>query len=206
MTDLQTNQDPLSLLAVEKFASSIFAVGEPSVLETYSEYEAEVRRFTNAEQVCELARVLATQHGGAISLALHFPDAGGAVSIRKNALDPRKTGGATYRYCVEGWGLISAHLAVGQPVGVRSSVTALSQKRALAFEGIRLGLGPPWQEHSSVEAWKDGESLVANAGVNDGLICPSRLHWKAFLAIIEQERGYQPDRPSADPGRPDPSA
>lgn len=61
MTDLQKNQDHFSLMAVEKWASSIFSVGEPSVLEAYSEDEAEVRRFTSGKQGCEMARVLATQ-------------------------------------------------------------------------------------------------------------------------------------------------
>lgn len=127
---------PLPLEAVDQFAKAIFATASPSVTEVYSDPERELRRFAKPEEIREFASVQAARRGGSVFLALHFPDTGGEARIRRIALNPQKARGATYRYCVDGWGLVWVYLAVGTPVSVISYVSANPEARAYAYAEV----------------------------------------------------------------------
>ena len=131
---------PLSISVIEKLASAIFTMGAPTVMEAYSALDSELRFFANPQEVVNLAAGKSTLQNRAVHLAIHYPDTGGQVIVRKIALT--KCRGAQFRHSAEGWGLISAYLTVGVPNGVASSISALSENRAQAYEGVREGLGP----------------------------------------------------------------
>jgi hypothetical protein len=92
-------------------------------MEAYSALDSELRFFANPQEVVNLAAGKSTLQNRAVHLAIHYPDTGGQVIVRKIALT--KCRGAQFRHSAGA-----------------SSISALSENRAQAYEGVREGLGP----------------------------------------------------------------
>jgi hypothetical protein len=134
---------PLSLSAVEVVATTMFAKGTPVVAQAYSDFDSELRYFETVKEIVDLAALKAEQLNGALHFALYYPEARGRLAVRTIALNPEECDGATYRYACEGWGLIFVYLAVGSPVGIKSFVSANSEKRALTWASSFTDMDPP---------------------------------------------------------------
>lgn len=120
----------------EQFLAMLDAIfeSEPvTVYEAYSEYDKELRVFASANQV--LAQVARLKAGdiSLVYLSLHFGNAEGYVRKKRITLKPRKCKGATFRYSVEGWGLI--HIQLSQKENcMQCELSANSEKRAQKWE------------------------------------------------------------------------
>ena len=134
---------PMSLASVDSLMHKLFATGTPTVMEKYSAYEAAPVLFTQPADVVRYAEAEASKRGGAVSIAIHYPDMKGRLGVTRISLNPQKCQGATYRFCCEGWGVIYAYLPVAVPVGVAPFVSANSEKRATAWASTYPELDAP---------------------------------------------------------------
>jgi len=89
------------------------------------------------------AEAEASKRGGAVSIAIYYPDMKGRLAITRIPLNPKKCQGATHRFCCEGWGVIYAYLPMAVPVGIAPFVSANSEKRAIAWASTHPELDPP---------------------------------------------------------------
>lgn len=104
---------PLPIASIKTLAASIFSDARPTVTEMYSSFDCPLERFQAADESVAAAARAAKCSNGALHLAVHFPDTGGAVLARRIPLDPARCGGATFRYSCDGSGIISVVIAVG---------------------------------------------------------------------------------------------
>jgi hypothetical protein len=97
------------------------------LIEAYSEPDQKVRTFTSLEAVMssfDCARQAA-------HLMLYAPEMRGYVAPKRIDLKPGALGNATFRYSIEGWGLIQVYLETPRRNELRASHTNHnSQKRA----------------------------------------------------------------------------
>mgnify|MGYP001264901437 FL=1 len=135
---------------LEAILGYVFAAGEFTVYEAYSEPEAELRIVDSATELAELYP-LGLCKGTAPSVLLQLvAKNSGAVTVERIALDPSKCNGKTYRYRSSGWGLIQLHLGGIGPKGlVPSHTNHNSQARALKWASTYPELPSPstwdWQ-------------------------------------------------------------
>ncbi|MCA9068186.1 MAG: hypothetical protein KDA84_04650 [Planctomycetaceae bacterium] len=91
-----------------------FLIGETDVriFESYSKYSEELREFADFEDLCSAFDVGLDEHGSgnAVLLQLWSPSVMPNVDVRRIELLPSKCDGHTFRYCIEGWGLIQLYL------------------------------------------------------------------------------------------------
>ena len=122
-----------------------FAETDVRVFESYSLLDAELREFRSTDQVAA-AFPLGTDERGdgyAITLKLWSPSVMRTLDIRRINLNPEACPGRTYRYCIEGGGLIDLSLGgVSGEVVTRSNVGHQSETRAVTWnvaEGVEWG-------------------------------------------------------------------
>ncbi len=95
------------------------------------------------------------------------------VTVRRVDLDPKRCGGHTFRYRIEGWGLIQLYLGGTGPKGIVASHTNHnSEKRARAWEGESDSLGP-------VSRWDWREVVRVSSQIN--------RHIRTNLAVGKQQ-------------------
>lgn len=92
------------------FIDAIFSKGKVTVYETYSNYDSELRIFKNTTDILDYIAELQSASGKSGLLSLHYADTKGVVELKKIKLNPEKVQGATFRYTVNGWGLINLHI------------------------------------------------------------------------------------------------
>jgi hypothetical protein len=134
---------PMSLASVDSLMRTIFASGNPTVMENYSAYEAPPQLFTSHTDVLSFAEAESSKHAGAVNIAIYYPDMQGRLEVTRVPLNPQKCQGATYRFCCEGWGVIYAYLPVAAPVGIAPFISANSEKRATSWASTYPNLGSP---------------------------------------------------------------
>ncbi|BFM48765.1 hypothetical protein [Marinomonas sp. THO17] len=114
----------------------IFCEMECRVFESYSEYDKDLVEFSNAQEVFEyyqLAEFSNTLNRSA-NLILWPVNASESVKVNRIELNPQKCQGATHRYRVDGWGLISLELKGINQAGLKYSHTNHNtEKRATAW-------------------------------------------------------------------------
>lgn len=115
----------------------IFDEMECRVFESYSEYEKNLVEFSNAQKVVDhyqLADFSKTPKRSA-TLMLWPIKASKNVKVNLISLNPKKCQGATHRYRVDGWGLISLELKGINKAGLQySNTNHNTEKRATAWE------------------------------------------------------------------------
>jgi hypothetical protein len=133
----------LSREAFTELAEFVFESGAPVVFEAYSGYGQRLRRFRAPSEL--LAEIESTLAGGqkSLHLAIHFPDAKGHVAERKIKLDPKSCDGHTWRYTVEGWGLIQFQGDLRHAPTIECRVAVNTQKRAEAWANTYPELRDP---------------------------------------------------------------
>jgi hypothetical protein len=90
----------------------LFAETDVRVFESYSKLGAELCEFTNTNELAA-AFPLGTDrhgHGSAILLQLWSPSVMRTLDIVRLSLNPEACGGHTFRYCIEGGGLMQLYL------------------------------------------------------------------------------------------------
>jgi hypothetical protein len=114
-----------------------------NVYESYSRFDHELRQFSSTSQVLS---AYDEDPGDQLSLVLVHPSVAGKTSIKYIQLKPGSCHGYTFRYCVEGWGLMQlylAHMQNDNAISV-SHFGHQSVERALAFESTCLEYGDVW--------------------------------------------------------------
>jgi hypothetical protein len=108
------------------------------IFQSYSDPEQPLKEFKNVK---ELVDELNTQ-GYPLQLVLWKKPFGFEYKISKLELNPKYCNGKTFRYRIDGWGLIL--LQVNGPKGNSlepSSISHNSEKRATAWEATNIELG-----------------------------------------------------------------
>jgi hypothetical protein len=76
-------------------------------------------------------------------LAVLYQDTRGRLKAQRISIAGTTAGSSKYRHSSKGWGLIFVYLAVGRPVGIKSFVSANSEKRARGWSATYPELGSP---------------------------------------------------------------
>jgi hypothetical protein len=124
-----------------------------SIFQSYSDPEQPLKEFRSVE---ELINEINTQ-GYPLQLVLWKKAFGFDYKINRIELNPKYCNGKTFRYRIDGWGLIL--LQVNGPKGnslEASSISHNSEKRATAWESTNTGLGKvkevSWKEINSTSS------------------------------------------------------
>jgi hypothetical protein len=111
----------------------LFSSTDVRVFESYSEYSAELREFRSTDELATAFALGTDEHGNghAVLLQLWSPSVMRDLTIRRINLDPMHCNGHTFRYCIEGGGLIQLYLGgVCDKVVTKSHYGHQSQVRA----------------------------------------------------------------------------
>jgi hypothetical protein len=90
----------------------LFASTDVRVFESYSEPDADLREFRSTDNLASAFPIGLDPLGNGAAVLLFFcsPSVVRKPTIRRFALDPAKCGGATFRYNIEGDGLMGLYL------------------------------------------------------------------------------------------------
>lgn len=135
-------KDPISEAAIKAIAEAMFRDRPATVIEAYSAPEQELRVFQSAEELFAYALAGRDTPSGSVHVAVHYPDIAGRLARTRDSLDPLKCNSHTYRYRVNGWGLIWVYLQL-RPASLDSFISANSERRALAWAATLPELDPP---------------------------------------------------------------
>ncbi len=134
-------------IPISSLATIVAAVydGAPRVFEAYSRYECDIRDFPSKES---LEKLIADEFGNRnrykyVYCFLLYPGTNGFVRKRRVELDPKHCNGATYRYAMEGWGLIHFQLDLTDRENISCRVAVNSEKRANNWSETYPELGSP---------------------------------------------------------------
>jgi hypothetical protein len=123
----------------------LFGSTDARVFESYSEYGQELREFRSFDELAASYPVGVDEHGHgtAVLLQLWSPSVMVDPEIERIALDARHCQGHTFRYRIEGWGLIQLYLGgVHGHIITASHFGHNSEKRARAWghaDGVDWG-------------------------------------------------------------------
>ena len=120
----------LSAKDLQLVVDSIFAVGSPTVYETFSRFDSDTLSFCDANKLCEYLALPRSKKGSFLGFSIYFPDAHGFVEKIRINLDPRRCKGYTFRYETHGWGLIQFQVDLQDAPNIACRVAVNSQKRA----------------------------------------------------------------------------
>ena len=115
----------------------LFSSTDVRVFESYSEYGAELREFRSTEELAGAFSLGTDPHGNgsAVLLQLWSPSVMRDLTITRFALDPARCDGHTFRYRIDGGGLMQLYLGgVCDRVVTMSHFGHQSQIRAQAWE------------------------------------------------------------------------
>jgi hypothetical protein len=136
----------------------VFEKSECRVFESYSPYGKSIAEFRSAVDLSErypIGTCTGTAHS--VLLQLVPPSGFNQFKIRRMSLDPKACKGHTFRYAIEGWGLIQLYLGGTGPAGLVHSHSAHnSEARATKWVGARPNAGSPefwdWREITSISS------------------------------------------------------
>ena len=136
-------EDKITFNSLEIISEAIYQ-GGPEVFEAYSEFESEVPYFPTKKALQQLIadKLADNAKHKFIFCMLQYPGTNGIVRKRKVNLDPKRCDGATYRYVMEGWGLIGFHLTLTDIENISCAFTVNSEKRANNWSDTYPELGP----------------------------------------------------------------
>jgi len=130
---------------IDEVLNFIFTLDEVAVFETYSPYDKTLLQFHSSDDIADRYPNIGKCRGNAPSVLLalcpssHLDD----KRVRRIQLDPSKTGGASFREEIEGWGLIQLQIGGEGPKGVvHSNTNHNSEARAKKWERTYPEMGP----------------------------------------------------------------
>lgn len=126
--------------------------GNPVVSEASSHFDEDVLSFPT---LGELDAYISNERAAGrpwIDLVIHYPETKGLVAKKKIDLVPEKCDGATFRYSMEGWGLIQLQIDYKLAPSIECRIAVNTEERALAWAQTLSALGAPDQwEWKAVE-------------------------------------------------------
>ncbi|MEZ9526868.1 hypothetical protein [Enterovibrio norvegicus] len=120
----------------EEILNFIFDEMKCRVFESYSKYDTELVEFESMKDVVEYFQLpdFSKKPNRSATLMLWPIEASDNVRVNRIELNPKKCQGATHRYRVDGWGLISLELKGINKAGLQYSTTNHNtEKRATVW-------------------------------------------------------------------------
>jgi hypothetical protein len=111
-------------------AEATFDSGNPVVYESYSSLDEPLRRFKSAAELKADIEAGMTKDDKFLQYCLHYQESLGHVAERKITLKQSTCGGHSWRWTVEGWGLIQFQADLKQLPKIECRIAVNSQKRA----------------------------------------------------------------------------
>ena len=116
---------------ISRIVEAIFASGNPKVYEAYSAFDSDILSFSNAGKILSyIAIPRPKEKESFLGFAVHYPDTRGFVKKRKINLHKEKCGGHSYRYSMDGWGLIQFQLDLQKAPDIACRFAVNTEKRA----------------------------------------------------------------------------
>jgi len=139
----------------------VFKQSTCRVFESYSPPSQEIAEFESIDDLSARYPIgVCRGSGPSVQLALVPPGASHQFSIRRISLRPELCDGQTFRYTVEGWGLIHLHLGGIGPQGlVTSHSNHNTEARARKWSETYPEFGP-------VEIWNWRETTAVSSALN----------------------------------------
>lgn len=114
---------------------SIYSNGDVMVFESYSGLEEEIVNFETISALETFVQKSLLNGMKNLALSLYFPESSGIYQITKIQLDPKRCNGKTFRFRIDGWGLIHINFDFTKsPKEFECRVSVNSEKRALNWE------------------------------------------------------------------------
>ncbi len=121
--------ESISKERVERLVKLAFEIGIVRFFESYSEMDEEIVEIVDFENYLKYYDNSIRNGKKALGFGLYYKEAKGHFNIRKIRLKPKYCNGKTFRYCIEGWGIIFIDLDLrSEEIECRVSVN--SEKRA----------------------------------------------------------------------------
>lgn len=118
---------------LERIVEAIFVEGRPDVYEAYSAFDSDIVSFSNAAELNSYISWPQPKKEGTLGFVLYYPDTKGFVERIRIALDREKCEGHTYRYRVNGWGLIQFQVNSQKTPNIVCRFAVNTEKRANAW-------------------------------------------------------------------------
>ncbi len=129
---------------ISQIINIIFSIGNVKVYEFYSEMEKDLMQFGNANELKSYVQEAVNNDNKLLNFALYYLESNGFYEIVKIDLDPKYCEGKTWRYRVDGWGLIHFQIDLRKSDSdIECRFTVNSQKRAKNWESTCTKLKSP---------------------------------------------------------------
>lgn len=137
-------EDKIPFDSIGKIIDAIYQ-GNPTVFEAYSDFERDIGYFPTKKSLTDFIskELTSSNKHKSVYCLMQYPEWGGVVRKRKILLDPKRCDGATYRYTMEGWGLIQFQMNLTDPELVSCRFAVNSEKRANNWASVAPELGAP---------------------------------------------------------------
>lgn len=112
---------------------AIFVGVKVEVFEAYSEMGEQICCFHDGAELHRCAESKLISPKEHLQFAIRYEDAGPAAIITKVSLDPRRCRGHSFRYRVDGWGMISLQFDIRKFPLLQCRIAVHTKKRALAI-------------------------------------------------------------------------
>jgi hypothetical protein len=133
--------DKNKLFELFEFISS---ESEVQIYESYSEMESEIIRIKNYSEFSNYFKHRVSESVKHLGFGVYYPESKGVVSITKIELDPKRCKGKTYRYRIDGWGIIFIHLnLIESDTKIECRISVNSQKRGENWKSTHPEFGDP---------------------------------------------------------------
>src|SRR5262245_29429201 len=143
----------LNITTLLQFVNFIYEDAVPTVYTRYSELEKEVEVFKSANELC--AHIMKERNKGetALQYAIYYPDMNGFINTRIIHIKPEVYGKNTFRYAVQGWGLIYFFCNFLDSSTVECEISVNLKKRAELWSQT----GTPELKDPKLWSWPDVE-------------------------------------------------
>ena len=115
---------------VNKIVNAIYVLGKPKVSEAYSKYDEDIIFFDSASDLMSYINEAILKKDKFLYFSVYYPEAKGFVKKEKIKLIPKKCDGHTFRFCIEGWGIIQFQLDYKKEPNVKCRFAVNTEKRA----------------------------------------------------------------------------
>ncbi len=137
---MQTTQQ-ITRQQLDDVVDEIFKLGEVTVKEASSSYDAVLREFPDSESL--KADLNCSGVSRPFLYAIYYPDVGGHVYDRRIELIPEKCEGHTHRFSYAGWGLIQLQCRFHDDQSVECRIAVNSEVRASNWRETSPDMGDP---------------------------------------------------------------
>ncbi|MHA7059515.1 hypothetical protein ACWGOQ_0019980 [Aquimarina sp. M1] len=127
---------------VDDIIKLAFKIGEVRIFESYSDMDEEIIEIKNYSNYLDYFQESINKKKKYIAFGLYYEEAAGYWQIQKTVLDPEYCDGKTFRYTIEGWGIIYIQLDLTEEQ-IECRIAANTEKRTQKWESTHPELKSP---------------------------------------------------------------